>query len=125
MLGVSDSSIPLHRDAAAAVPDGPGRSMPVQGESAMPQNVRTRCLTVALVGLAVSLGPIGEAFSDDSGQRTYGQVSVEPAIDYSNGNGIYLLTPDKAPFPSKANPVATAPLYLPLYPLSSTVHAAD
>jgi len=91
----------------------------------MPQNLRTRCLTVALVGLVVCLGSASEAFSDDSGQRTYGQVSVEPAIDYSNGTGIYLLTPDKAPFPSKANPVATAPLYLPLYPLSSTVHTAD
>lgn len=58
-----------------------------------------------------------------SGQRNFAQVSVEPAIDYSTGNTIYLLTPVKAPFPSKANPVATAPLYLPLYPLSSTVVA--
>jgi hypothetical protein len=51
-----------------------------------------------------------------TGQRTFGQVSVEPAIDYSNGSTVYLLTPDKAPFPSKANPVATAPLYLPVIP---------
>ena len=65
------------------------------------------------------------AFAQESGQRTFAQVSVEPAIDYSTGNKIYLLTPVNAPFPSKANPVATAPLYLPLYPLSSTVVAAD
>lgn len=58
-----------------------------------------------------------------SGQRNFAQVSIEPAIDYSTGNTIYLLTPAKSPFPSKANPVATAPLYLPLYPLSSTVVA--
>jgi len=49
---------------------------------------------------------------------------VEPAIDYSDGSTVYLLTPDKAPFPSRANPIATAPLYLPLYPLNSTVPAA-
>ena len=49
---------------------------------------------------------------------------MEPAIDYSDGSTVYLLTPDKAPFPSKANPIATASLYLPLYPLNSTVPAA-
>ena len=49
---------------------------------------------------------------------------MEPAIDYSDGSTVYLLTPDKAPFPSRANPIATAPLYLPLYPLNSTVPAA-
>lgn len=41
------------------------------------------------------------------------------------GNTVYLLTPIKAPFPSKANQAATAPLYLPLYPVSSTVAADD
>lgn len=40
---------------------------------------------------------------------------------FSNGNAVYLLTPDKSPFPSQANPVATAPLYLPLYPVTSSV----
>ena len=63
------------------------------------------------------------AYAQESGQRNFAKVSVEPAIDYSTGNTIYLLTPSKAPFPSKANTVATAPLYLPLYPLSSTVSA--
>ena len=71
------------------------------------------------------LGAASNAFSADSGQRAFAQVSVEPAIDYSNGSTIYLLTPNKAPFPSKANPVATAPLYLPLYPLTSTVSASE
>jgi hypothetical protein len=61
----------------------------------------------------------------DSGQRTFGQFSVEPAVDDSNGNGIYLLTPLKNPAPSNANPRATAPLYLPLYPPSSTVPAYE
>jgi hypothetical protein len=65
------------------------------------------------------------AVASESGQRNFAQVSVEPAIDDANGNTIYLLTPIKAPFPSNANPVATAPLYLTLYPLTSTVPAAD
>jgi len=64
------------------------------------------------------------ALADESGQRNFANVSVEPAVDIANGNIIYLLTPIKAPFPSKANPVATAPLYLPLYPLSSSVPAS-
>ena len=65
------------------------------------------------------------AYCQDTGQRTFAQVSVEPAIDNMTGNTVYLLTPTKAPFPSKANPVATAPLYLPWYPVSSTVVAND
>jgi len=80
------------------------------------------CLAIAL-GLVALL--CTNAMGQESGQRTYGKVSVEPAIDYSNGSAVYLLTPIKAPFPSKANPVATAPLYLPLYPLTSTVVADD
>jgi hypothetical protein len=66
-----------------------------------------------------------KAFASDSGQRNFAQVSVEPAVDSSTGDEIYLLTPIKAPFPSKANPVATAPLYLPLYPANSTVPAFE
>src|SRR5215468_4978809 len=61
----------------------------------------------------------------DSGQRAFGQFEVEPAFDDSEGGLIYLLTPLKNPFPSKANPRATAPMYIPLYPLSSTVPASD
>ena len=66
-----------------------------------------------------------KAFASDSGQRNFAQVSVEPAVDSSTGDGIYLLTPIKAPFPSKANKVATAPLYIVLYPVTSTVPAFD
>lgn len=84
------------------------------------RTVRFRCLSIALV----SLGVAGSAFAQ-SGQRNYGKVSVEPAVDYSTGDTVYLLTPDKAPFPSKANPIATAPLYLVVYPLSSTVPVLD
>lgn len=63
------------------------------------------------------------AGSADSGQRTFGQVSVEPAVNDATGSTIYLLTPSKSPFPSKSNPVASAPMYIPMYPVSSTVSA--
>jgi hypothetical protein len=76
--------------------------------------------TVGLVALCLS----SQAVAAESGQHKLGQDTVEPAIDDSNGNEVYLLTPDKAPLPSKANPVATAPLYLPLYPVTSTVDAS-
>jgi hypothetical protein len=80
---------------------------------------------IALVGMFAFASTTINAYSQESGQRNFAQVSVEPAIDYSTGSAVYLLTPIKAPFPSKANPIATAPLYLPLYPLSSTVVADD
>jgi hypothetical protein len=56
-----------------------------------------------------------------SGEHLFGHVSVEPAYDDVTGSIIYLLTPDGAPFPSKANGIATAPLYLVEYPPGSTV----
>jgi len=82
-------------------------------------------IACAVVGLAALLPMTTRAQSAPSGQRMFGQVSVEPALDAANGNTIYLLTPVKAPFPSKSNPVAAAPLYLPLYPKASTVPASD
>jgi len=57
-----------------------------------------------------------------SGQVFFGQTSVEPAVNLADGSTIYLLTPDKAPNPSHANPThATAPLYLVFYPNSSSL----
>jgi hypothetical protein len=82
-------------------------------------------VAIALAGSIVFASANLNAYGQESGQRTFAQVSVEPAIDYATGNTIYLLTPVKAPFPSKANPIATAPLYLPLYPTSSTVVADE
>ncbi len=58
-----------------------------------------------------------------SGQRAFGQVTVEPAIDYATGNEIFLLTPNNVPIPSHAAPRAHAPLYLVLYPMASTIDA--
>lgn len=57
-----------------------------------------------------------------SGERAFAQVTIEPAFNDQTGSYVYLLTPDKSPFPSKANSQhATAPLYLVEYPPGTTV----
>jgi hypothetical protein len=58
-----------------------------------------------------------------SGQRAFGQVTVEPAVDDATGNEIFLLTPNNVPLPSNAALRAHAPLYLVLYPAASTIDA--
>ena len=64
---------------------------------------------------------VGATISLPSGEHLLGQTSIEPAYDDVTGALTYLLTPANAPFPSKANTNATAPLYLVEYPGSSTV----
>ena len=54
----------------------------------------------------------------------FGKATVEPAINDADGSTIFLLTPDKAPLPSKANARATAPLYLVVYPVTSSIDPA-
>jgi len=71
------------------------------------------------------LGLPNNALAADSGQRTFGQASVEPSIDDSTGGAVYLLTPIKAPNPTNNNPKADAPLYLVVYPLNSAIPASD
>ena len=78
-----------------------------------------------MAGLVVFLAWTSTAMAANSGQRTFAQVSVEPAVNSSSGGTIYLLTPVKAASPANVNEKATAPLYLTLYPLSSTVPAFD
>ena len=56
-----------------------------------------------------------------SGERIVGKVAIEPAYNADNGEIVYLLTPEKATFPSKANAHARSPLYLVEYPVGSTV----
>src|SRR5438445_1926183 len=81
-------------------------------------------LTATLLSLAACLTS-STAFAADSGQRTFAQITVEPAVDSSTGNTIYVLTPDNARVPAKPNDASVAPLYLTLYPLSSSVSAGD
>jgi hypothetical protein len=55
-----------------------------------------------------------------SGERLLGKSVLEPAYDDETGRIIYLMTPEKAPFPSKANHNAVSPLYLVVYPTSAS-----
>jgi hypothetical protein len=60
-----------------------------------------------------------------TGQTAIGQSTTEPAINDANGSKIYLLTPDKVPMPSNANPRAIAPMYIPMYPTTSPINPAS
>jgi len=80
-------------------------------------------LAIAVSGLL--LGLPGKALAADSGQRAFGQAEVESAFDDSTGGEVFLLTPINAPFPTKNNARADAPLYLVVYPLSSAVSTDD
>jgi hypothetical protein len=90
----------------------------------VPVGINSR-LMVPLLG-ALLLGMAASANAQItwySGQRAYGQVTVEPAVDSATGNEIFLHTPDNAPLPSHAAQRAHAPMYLVLYPEVSTIDA--
>lgn len=71
--------------------------------------------------LMVGLLGLSSHVCAQSGQVAVGRATVEAALDYTTGSTVFLLTPDKAPFPSNANPHAVAPLYLVAYPATSTL----
>jgi hypothetical protein len=75
----------------------------------------------AVAMLVVATAAPASATTWYSGQRTFGKVSIEPAVDMATGNEIFLMTPDGAK--TNANPRAHAPLYLVLYPNQSTIDA--
>jgi len=82
-------------------------------------------LTVLLLG-ALWVGLAGSSNAQIpwySGQRAFGQVTIEPAVDDATGNEIFLLTPNNVPLPSNSAQRAHAPLYLVLYPAASTIDA--
>src|SRR5712692_627106 len=83
--------------------------------------VRPLALAAAILLPALLLGTGASAQSTPTGQVTLGQSTLEPAIDDVSGGLVFLLTPNHAPFPTKANPIATAPLYVVVYPTSSSV----
>jgi hypothetical protein len=74
---------------------------------------------------ALAAAPAGAApppaLTWQTGQRAFGQATVEPAVNDANGQQVFLLTPNGAPFPSKAPDAAQAPLYLVAYPSTSTI----
>jgi len=86
--------------------------------------VITALLAIGLVGYGASSLADGPT-TWYSGQRAFGKLTVEPAIDSATGDEIFLLTPDNAPMPTNSAPRAHAPLYLVLYPQNSTVDASS
>lgn len=91
----------------------------------MPFRASFRFLAVlsAVAAVIASALPTSATTNWYSGQRAFGQVTVEPAIDNATGEQIFLLTPNNVPTPSQAAQRSHAPLYLPVYPTSSTVPA--
>jgi hypothetical protein len=84
---------------------------------------RSLVVAAAVISLLLAAVP-ASATSAPSGERTLGNASrgpsaaIEPAYDDNTGDLTYILTPAGAPFPSKANDHAVAPLYIVVYPAS-------
>ena len=72
----------------------------------------------ALPAAADSL-PSGERLVGGSGAN--GGTVLEPVYDDMTGQIRYVSTPRGAPNPVKSNPVASAPFYVPVYPVGSAV----
>jgi hypothetical protein len=73
---------------------------------------------ISVLALGLPFVAAGSSSSTElpSGERQVGKAAVEPAYNADTGDILYLLTPEKAPFPSKANSHAVSPLYLVEYP---------
>ena len=79
-------------------------------------------MTVA-VALSLSFGVASVAAAGPSGEVILGQTVIEPAYDDMTGTLVYLSTPMHAGVhPNFARNVA--PIYLPVYPVGSTVGAS-
>lgn len=89
----------------------------------MPRNIPRRRLSFALLamGLLLALSAAPATASTPSGERMLGQVSIEPVYNDMTGGVAFVATPIHTPNPSNANPVAWAPIFLPVYPTGSTV----
>ena len=70
------------------------------------------CVTVFVVASGAA-----EAAGGPSGERIVGQSVLEPVFNDVTGAVAYIKTPINAP--ENANPVARAPFYVPVYPVSS------
>jgi hypothetical protein len=79
---------------------------------------RTIVAIAGILAIAASLAasPIVAASGLPTGEHHFGNVTIEPAYNDATGDIIYLLTPDKAPFPSHTNQHSVAPLYMVMYP---------
>lgn len=95
--------------------------------------MRRRLMVLALVGAFTLAVGVAAAMADPSGERILGGPgfgSGNPVISpdglpvggtviepvYDNGVIKYISTPARTPDPVKSNPIAAAPIYLPVYP---------
>ncbi len=88
----------------------------------MLRNVRFAVLWAGLaLAAVVAVAPtLAAAGGLPTGETKLGQTTIEPAYDDANGTLVYLSTPNNA----HVNPVFAhnvAPIYLPVYPVGSTV----
>ena len=85
--------------------------------------VRIALLVFSLVALTVGVSASRtSADTLPSGERSFNNATLEPAYNAENAGQIgYLLTPNKAPM--KAAPAAWSPLYVVVYPTTTTVTA--
>lgn len=83
--------------------------------------VRRGLIVLALVTIGL-LPTVSVADAVPSGERSHGNVTIEPAYNDVDGSFVYLQTPDRlAPLSptnviNNVNPHAVAPLYLVVYP---------
>lgn len=85
---------------------------------------KLRYLVVWLVGLGLVLGPAGAARAEGpvpTGERTIGNVTLEPGYDDMSGNIVYVLTPNKVSVPLQSNPTSWEDFFVVVYPITSTL----
>jgi hypothetical protein len=81
-------------------------------------------LVAALAASAAAAGPLPSGERIIGGHGAVGGAVVEPVYDDMTGAIRYVSTPRGTPDPVKSNPRASAPFYLPVYPVGSTIGVA-
>ena len=87
------------------------------------QQISNRRSLCAATLVAAGIILFSHAALAQSGEVVLGKSSIEPALDDSTGNVVFMLETQKTPSPVKANQHAVAPLYAVVYPVQSTVPA--
>ena len=95
--------------------------------------LRLLLLVAAGASVALAIGAVGGSASVDlpwqTGIVAKGNVTIEPAVNYTDGTQTFLLTPNNSPVFDGQPPLpppfknVSAPLYLVTYPLGSTADA--
>jgi hypothetical protein len=74
-----------------------------------------------VVGVVVAVAAPG-SLPPPTGERTHAQSQLEPVFNAENAGEVgYINTPDGTQHPVPSNPASWSPIYLPVYPTSSTI----